>query len=308
METSGTALVLEGGGMRGIFTIGVLDAFMRHGLHFPYVVGVSAGACNGCSYVSQQPGRARFSNVEMMRQYDDYISFKNLFTQGNIFNVELLYDRLPNELYPFDYPTFFSSEKEYEMVVTNCLTGKAEYKSERKSPERTMDIILASSTLPYVGKMVTFDESKYLDGGIVDSIPLRHALEKGYDKAVVVLTRNEGYRKKLNHGFMLNVLQKTWRWIMYRKYPNLREALKNRGVVYNSQLDYIEQMEKEGRVLVIRPEKPIMVDRIEKNADRLQNLYEEGFRIAEKWISKYFPDKPVLAEVDVILSEGNKSK
>lgn len=278
-----TALVLEGGGMRGMFTIGVLDALMRHGIRFPYVIGVSAGACNACSYLSKQPGRARYSNIDMMREYD-YIKIRNLFTQGNIFDVKLLYDRLPNELWPYDYPELFNSPTDFEMVVTNCRTGKAEYKSDRSDPVRTMDIVLATSTLPYVGKIVNFDNGKYLDGGIVDSIPVEHAAERGYEKQVVVLTRNEGYRKDLSHGFLLNTLQTATRWIYYHSYPNLMNALKHRGEVYNKQLELVEKLEREGKISVIRPEKPIVVDRIERNVSRLEDLYNEGFRIGEKWI------------------------
>ena len=128
-----TGLVLEGGGMRGVFTSGVLDAFMKHGVEFPYIVAVSAGACNGMSYVSRQPGRARYSNIDMMEKYD-YISLRNLLTKGCIFDPDLLYDRLPNELFPFDFDTFFHSPTIYEMVVTNCRTGQAEYLSERHDP------------------------------------------------------------------------------------------------------------------------------------------------------------------------------
>lgn len=280
-----TALVLEGGGMRGIFTIGVLDALMEHGIRFPYVIGVSAGACNGCSYVSRQHGRARFSNIDMMREYD-YINLRNLVTQGNIFDVKLLYDRLPNEIWPFDYPEFFSSGIEYEMVVTNCRTGEAEYKSELSDKVRTMDIILASSTLPYVGKMVAFDGSEYLDGGITDSIPLRHAQEKGYKKAVVIVTRNLGYRKPITHGTVVNKIQSANRWLYYHKYPKLMEALRQRGIVYNEQLQYLEEQERQGTISVIRPDRPIVVDRIERNVSRLEALYADGHRVAEVWIKE----------------------
>lgn len=282
-----TALVLEGGGMRGIFTIGVLDALMDHGIRFPYVVGVSAGACNACSYLSKQRGRARFSNIDMMEQYD-YTSIGNLIRQGNIFDTKLLYDRLPNEIYPFDYNTFFNSPTEFEMVVTNCRTGKAEYLSEHSDPIRTMAIVLATSTLPYVGRIVDIDGEKYLDGGITDSIPIEHAFGKGYSKAIVVTTRNHGYRKPQKLNPLLATLQSGIRYAYYHKYPKLRESLAIRGVVYNSQLQLVEDLEAEGRIKVIRPEKPIVVDRIEKNVGKLQKLYEEGYRIGDEFCKREF--------------------
>ena len=165
-----TGLVLEGGGMRGVFTSGVLDAFMKHGLYFDYVVAVSAGACNGMSYISRQQGRARFSNIDMLAKYD-YIGVRHLVTQGCIFDPVLLYDRFPNELVPFDYDTYFKYAHTFEMVTTNCLTGRAMYMTETSDRQRALDIVRASSSLPYVSKIVSVDGIPMLDGGIVDSIP-----------------------------------------------------------------------------------------------------------------------------------------
>lgn len=283
---SNTGLVLEGGGMRGIFTIGVLDAFMEHNITFPYAIGVSAGACHLCSYISRQPGRARFSNIDMMAKYK-YISIKNLFLQGNIFDTKLLYDDLPNRIYPFDYDTFFSSLTDYEMVTTNCLTGKAEYMTDRESPDRIMSIILASSSLPYVARIVNVDGKPMLDGGIVDSIPIKRAIDKGFRKNVVVLTRNKGYRKSLNESHLKSFLSRMTGKVMYHKYPNLVDALNNRSEVYNRQIELIEDMEEKGEILVIRPENPIVVDRIERNVEKLVSLYEEGKKIGEQFIAAH---------------------
>ena len=274
-----TALVLEGGGMRGVFTSGVLDAFMKHNLTFPYIVAVSAGACNGMSYVSHQPRRARISNIDYMARYK-YIGLRHLVTQGCIFDRELLYDKFPNQYLPFDFDTFFSSPMTFEMVTTNCLTGQPMYLSERHDRQRALDIVRASSSLPYVSKIVDVDGIPMLDGGIVDSIPLQHAIDMGHPTNVLVLTRNRGYR---NTGKDMKIPR-----FIYRKYPRLRVALSRRLAAYNAQLEYVERMEDEGRVICIRPERPMEVDRIEKDIAKLERLYEEGFALGERFCEKYW--------------------
>ena len=274
-----TALVLEGGGMRGVFTSGVLDAFMKHDLTFPYVVAVSAGACNGMSYVSHQPRRARISNIDYLARYK-YIGLRHLVTQGCIFDRELLYDKFPNQYLPFDFDTFFSSPMTFEMVTTNCLTGQPMYLSERHDRQRALDIVRASSSLPYVTKIVDVDGIPMLDGGIVDSIPLQHAIDMGHPTNVLVLTRNRGYR---DTGKDMKIPR-----FIYRKYPRLRVALSRRLAAYNAQLEYVERMEDEGRVICIRPERPMEVDRIEKDIAKLERLYEEGFALGERFCEKYW--------------------
>ena len=274
-----TGLVLEGGGMRGVFTSGVLDAFMKHDLTFPYVVAVSAGACNGMSYVSHQPRRARISNIDYLARYK-YIGIRHLVTQGCIFDRDLLYDKFPNQYLPFDFDTFFNSEMEFEMVTTNCRTGLPMYLSERHDRQRALDIVRASSSLPYVSKIVDVDGEPMLDGGIVDSIPVERAIAKGFPRNVLVLTRNKGYRSTGRD-------HKTPHFV-YRNYPRLRVALSHRIEAYNAQLDMIDRMEAEGRVLCIRPERPMEVGRIEKDTVKLERLYEEGVMLGERFCSKYW--------------------
>lgn len=270
-----TGLVLEGGGMRGVFTSGVLDAFMKYDLYFNYVVAVSAGACNGLSYISRQPRRARLSNIDMLVKYN-YIGLRHLVTQGCIFDPELLYDRFPNELIPYDYDTYFASPSTFEMVVTNCNTGRAEYLTEKDGDrQRLLDICRASSSLPYVSNVIDVDGQPYLDGGIVDSIPVGRAIDMGYDRNVLVLTRNRGYRNTSKD-------RKIPKFI-YKKYPRLRVALSRRIAEYNHQLDMVEEMEDKGLVDVIRPLRPIDVDRIEKDEKKLEALYEEGFQLGEEY-------------------------
>ena len=268
-------LVLEGGGMRGVFTSGVLDAFMKYDLYFNYVVAVSAGACNGLSYISRQPRRARLSNIDMLVKYN-YIGLRHLVTQGCIFDPELLYDRFPNELIPYDYDTYFASPSTFEMVVTNCNTGCAEYLTEKDGDrQRLLDICRASSSLPYVSNVIDVDGQPYLDGGIVDSIPVGRAIDMGYDRNVLVLTRNRGYRNTSKD-------RKIPKFI-YKKYPRLRVALSRRIAEYNHQLDMVEEMEVKGLVDVIRPLRPMDVDRIEKDEKKLEALYEEGFQLGEEY-------------------------
>ena len=269
-----TGLVLEGGGMRGVFTSGVLDAFMKHDLYFRYIVAVSAGACNGMSYVSRQPRRARISNIDYLARYK-YIGIRHLVTQGCIFDRELLYDKFPNQLLPFDFEEYFKHAKGFEMVTTNCLTGKAMYLSETSDRQRSLDIVRASSSLPYVSKIVTVDGIPMLAGGIIDSIPINRAIETGHEHNVVILTRNKGWR---DTGKDRKVPA-----FIYKNYPRLRVALSHRHVVYNQQIVLIDRLEAEGKITCIRPMRPMEVGRIENDVEKLERLYEEGFAIGEKF-------------------------
>lgn len=267
-----TGLVLEGGGMRGVFTSGVLDAFMKHNLYFKYIVAVSAGACNGMSYVSRQPRRARVSNIDYLARYR-YIGLRHLVTQSCIFDQELLYDKFPNELLPFDFDEYFKHSQSFEMVTTNCLTGQAMYLSEAHDRQRSLDIVKASSSLPFVSKIVNVDGLPMLDGGIVDSIPIHRAIETGHDHNVVILTRNKGWR---DTGKDRKVPA-----FIYKNYPRLRVALSHRLKVYNAQMDLIDRLEAEGRITCIRPLRPMEVGRIENDVMKLERLYEEGFALGE---------------------------
>ena len=274
---SHTGLVLEGGGLRGVFTCGVLDCFMDHGIRFPFTVGVSAGACNGLSYMSGQRGRAKSSNIDLMEKHQ-YVGLKYLFTQGCIMDFKLLFEDFPEKIIPYNYDAYFSNPDRFVMVTTNCLTGKAEYFEEKKSSERVMSIVKASSSLPYVTQITYVDGIPMLDGGIADSIPVQYAMDQGYGKLVVILTRNYGYRKKESRMPVAKAF--------YRKYPELQKALSLRNSIYNQTLEMIENLEREGRITVIRPLKPIEVGRMEKDCSKLSALYQEGYDIAKKLISE----------------------
>ena len=260
--------------MRGVFTCGVLDSFMDRGIRFPYTIGVSAGACNGLSYMSGQRGRAKYSNIDLLEKYN-YIGLKYLLKKRNIMDFDLLFREFPEHILPYDYNAYFSCPERYVMVTTNCLTGEANYFEEKQSKERVIDIVRASSSLPFVCPIAYVDDTPMLDGGIVDSIPLLHAREDGYTHNVVILTRNRGYRKETKDIQVPSFL--------YRKYPKVREALSHRCRVYNEQLELVERMEEDGSITVIRPQKPVVVDRIERDIKKLTELYEEGYRCAAQF-------------------------
>ena len=260
--------------MRGVFTCGVLDYLMDHGVRFPYTIGVSAGACNGLSYMSGQRGRGKFSNIDLLEKYH-YIGLKQLLLKGNIMDFDLLFHTFPEQIIPYHYDVYARCEERFEMVTTSCLTGKACYYEEKSDPKRIIDIAQASSSLPFVCPVSYVDGLPMLDGGIADSIPLERARELGYSRNVVVLTRNKGYRKSNKPT--------TVPPFFYRKYPALREAIRQRNALYNRQIEQVEREEEQGRVIVIRPQNPIVVDRMERDTRKLLGLYEEGYRCAAEF-------------------------
>lgn len=269
--TAKSGLILEGGGMRGVFTCGVLDNLMDRGVRFPYTIGVSAGACNGLSYMSGQRGRGKFSNIDLLEKYR-YIGIKQLLLKGNIMDFELLFHTFPEQIIPYHYDVLAKCEEHFEMVTTDCRTGRACYFEEKHNPKRVINIVKASSSLPFVSPISYVDGVPMLDGGIADSIPLLRARELGYDNNLIVLTRNKGYRKPQKPT--------TVPPLFYRKYPHLREAIRQRNALYNEQIDMVERLEAEGKLTVIRPIKPIMVDRMERDTDKLLDLYNEGYNCA----------------------------
>lgn len=269
--TAESGLILEGGGMRGVFTCGVLDNLMDRGVRFPYTIGVSAGACNGLSYMSGQRGRGKYSNIDLLEKYR-YIGIKQLLLKGNIMDFELLFHTFPEQIIPYHYDVLAQCEEHFEMVTTDCRTGRACYFEEKHNPKRVIDIVKASSSLPFVSPISYVDGVPMLDGGIADSIPLLRARELSYDNNLVVLTRNKGYRKPPKPT--------TVPPFFYRKYPHLREAIRQRNALYNEQIDMVERLEAEGKLTVIRPIKPITVDRMERDTDKLLDLYNEGYNCA----------------------------
>ena len=272
-----TGLVLEGGGMRVVFTIGVLDYLMDADITFPYGIGVSAGAGHGMSFLSRQRGRAKKTAIDLLEKYQ-YIGLKHLWLSHAIFDQKLIYDRIPNDILPFDYDAAFDNPMRFEIVTTNCSTGRAEYHTECHDRQRLLTLCKASASLPFVAPICPLDGVPMLDGGITDPIPLKRAIDQGFDRNVVVLTHNRGYR---DAGSDLRMPK-----FVYKNYPRLRVTLSRLKRVYNAHIELVEQLEAAGKVLVICPEKPLEVDRFGTRIDQLEALYEEGYACAERIFSQ----------------------
>jgi len=264
-------LILEGGGMRGAYTAGVLDFFLDNDIEFSRCYGVSAGAGHCCSYVSKQKKRAITVNVSYLEN-KEYASMHSLITTGDYFGAKFIYKKIPKVLNRFDHETFNSYKGKFYAVATNCITGEPEYLYVKDS-RKDMAKVLASSSLPMLSRLIMIDGKPYLDGGVSDSVPLKQSEKDGNVKNIVVLTRNGGYRKKENK--LIGIMK-----LKYKKYPKLIEAMKRRHIMYNDEMDYIEEQEKQGNIFVIRPTKAIEIDRLEKNKEKLLALYEEGYKDA----------------------------
>lgn len=276
-----TGLVLEGGGMRGMYTIGVLDRFLNLGITFDYVIGVSAGACNGVSYVAQQKGRNYRINTRHILD-KRYISLSNLIHERSLFGMDFLFNTVPNELDPFDYDTFLSSPTEFVVGVTDVCLGRPDYFT-KEAIDYDSTVLCASSSIPCFSPMVSFRGKQYLDGGTSDPIPFKKALADGCDRLVVVLTRDRKYRKQREK------LRPLYR-MMYRDYPALIELLDRRYLIYNRTLDDLHALEDEGKALVIAPKNPLEIDRFEKKPQRLSAAARLGYHdviSAEKQIKAF---------------------
>ena len=273
MQKEKAGLVLEGGGMRGVFTAGVLDFFLDRGISFDSCYGVSAGACHACSFLSGQRGRALAVNVDYLQDWH-YCSFRSLLLTGDIFGAKFAYHDIPERLNPYDYEAFDRNPCEFYAVLTDCVTGKAVYYPVTDL-HRDIEAVRASSSLPLLSRMVEIQGRKYLDGGVADSIPLAHAMADGCTRSVVVLTQHPGYRKKPNA--MMPLIR-----ARYRRYPALVAGMADRHLRYNQTLELVKAREAAGNVFVLQPSRPVELKRIERNREKLLALYEEGFRTAEE--------------------------
>ena len=269
---SKTGLVLEGGGVRGIYTAGVLDVFMAHGLQFDGLIGVSAGAIHGCSYLSGQQGRS----IRYYRKYvgdPRFMSLRSWIRTGDLVGVDFCYHELPDRLDVYDHEAFLRNPTPFYAVCTNVETGQAEY-LRITDMRGQIDVLRASASLPYCSRIVEIGGSKYLDGGCTDSIPAEACARMGYDRSVVVLTRPVDYRKSPE----MTALAK----LVYRKYPAFVRALENRHHMYNAQVEHLQAMADEGRVFLIRPEQALEIGRLEKNPEKVQQVYDRGCADAER--------------------------
>ena len=269
-------MVLEGGATRGVFTSGVLDYLMEKDTYVSHVIGVSAGSCNGVDYVSKQIGRTRDCMIHKEKEYSYYYGFTKFIKEKSILDMDMIFDKYPKEIYPFDFDTYFASDMECEIVTTNCETGKAEYMTEKNDKERLMKLCRASSSMPLISPMVNIDGVPYLDGGLADSIPIGRASKLGNKKIVVILTRNPEYRKKPVTKGMAKMYQKA-----YKSYPELVRTTICRNARYNRQAEMVEKLEKEGKIFVLRPLIPT-VSRLEKDYDMLMNFYEHGYCLMKR--------------------------
>lgn len=279
-----TGLVLEGGGMRGMYTVGVLDRFLNADIAFDYVIGVSAGACNGVSYVAQQKGRNYRINTRHVLD-KRYISLSNLVHERSLFGMNFLFKTVPDELDPFDYEAFLNSPTEFVVGVTDVNLGRPDYFT-KEAINHDSTALCASSSIPCFSPMVPFRGKLYLDGGTSDPIPFKKALADGCDRLVVVLTRDRAYRKPPEK------LRPLYR-MMYRSYPALIELLDRRYLIYNRTLEDLHALEGEGRAIVIAPEHPLEIGRFEKDPHRLSAAAQLGYHDAiavEKKIKTFLSD------------------
>ena len=261
-----TGLVLEGGAMRGIYTAGVLDVFLEHERHFDGVIGVSAGALHGCSFVSEQKGRS-LRYFKKYRNDKHFMSWWSFLHTGEVVGKQFCYHDIPERLDPFDYEAFVKSDTDFYATCTNVETGKAEYIKITDMLSQ-VDAMRASASMPYVSKIVDYNGMKLLDGGCADSIPVEAFYKMGYERLVVVLTREAGFAKKPENAKMAE--------IRYHKYPEFVQALQNRHVVYNHSLEVLKEMERAGKAFVIQPDKKLDISRMENDIEVIQQVYDLG--------------------------------
>ena len=269
------AMILEGGSLRSLFTSGVLDVFMENDLYFSDVTGVSAGALTGANYVSRQPGRTAKINIGFVNDRR-YLGVSNLLRRHEIFNFDFLFDDIGRRILPMDFETFQSSPMRFTAVATNLGTGEAEY-FEKSACSDIFSAIRASSSMPILSKAVLLDGKRYLDGGCAMAIPYRRAIDSGFEKIVLVLTRQKGYRKLYTPRPVLHAYAR-----YFRHYPNFFRALCEIPARYDRQQREIDRLEAAGRIFVIRPQKPVDVSHTERDTEKLTALYEDGRREAER--------------------------
>lgn len=267
-------LVLEGGAMRGMYTAGVLDVFLDKKIKVDGIIGVSAGVLFGVNYLSNQRGRAIRYNKKYCKN-KNYMGIYSLLTTGNIINKDFAYYEVPTKLDVFDQETYAKSKVDFYATVTNVLTGEAEY-IKVKDIFKDMELLRATSAMPFVSRIVEFNNKKYLDGAIADSIPIDKMKEFGYDKIIVILTKPLGYRKSKKGNNLIK--------IGYKKYPKFADAMQNRYKNYNETIDKIIDLENKKEIFVIRPSRKVKMSRIEKNPNKLQEMYDLGISDAKEKI------------------------
>ena len=269
------SLILEGGTLRPIFSAGVMDALLDNNITFPYCIGVSAGITNGISYISQQRGR----NLEVVTKYRNdkrYLGYRNFLKCKSLFGLDFVFDEIPNKLIPFDMDTYKKYPGKVLVGVTNAKTGKTEYLNGKDLDDKAT-MLRATCALPIFFPVIKLNGNEYYDGGICDPIPIKKAIKDGNDKHLIILTQPKGYKKELSKK---NVLVAK---LLNNKYPNLKDALLNRHDSYNETVRFCEELEKQGKALILRPE--FSLESFEKDVDKLKANYNHGYDLATKRIN-----------------------
>ncbi len=260
--------------MRGVFTAGVVDYLLDHGISFPYVIGVSAGCSNALNYLSGQRGRSIEIHTSILDKYH-FVGLRSLLRSGEFVDNKFLYNKLLNEVYPFDFDAFAANDSTFESVATNALTGEACYMPKPTTIDELKCNTQASGSLPLLNHPIFVDGIPMVDGGVADSIPLLHALAQGFDDALVVSTQPLGFRKK-PHRYAIPKF-------LLPQYPKVIEMLNSRAARYNQQMEMVEEREQQGSISVIRPSAPLHVGRLTTDTKRLRELYEQGYAAAQVW-------------------------
>ncbi|MGE6516465.1 patatin-like phospholipase family protein [Lysinibacillus sphaericus] len=270
VNVENASLILEGGTFRTLFTSGVLDAFLEHDIMMPYVVAISAGAINACSYVSQQ--KERSLRVLMDYRHDKrYMGLKNFLKEKSLFGLDFAYNVIPNQLDIFDWATYQQYDGKLLFGVTNATTGQVEYMDAREM-DRQCTMLRATCAIPILFPEIKLNDTAYYDGGLAEPIPIQHGIERGFDKHVLVLTRPKGYRKKLDR-------QSKWAMrLLAKRYPNLVKSMEKRTDHYNASLARCEQLEEEGRAFIFRPTEAL--NSFEKDTTQMRSNYEMGYEQA----------------------------
>lgn len=264
-----SGLILEGGTFRPIFSSGVMDALIDYGIDFPYVIGVSAGITDGFSYVSKQ--KKRNYDILMNYRHDKrYVGIRNYLSDHSLFGLKFAYETIPQDIYPFDWQTFFNNPAEIKVGVTNAKTGQCEYLDGKKLDEKCT-MLKATCAIPFVFPVIHLNGKEYYDGGLCDPIPIKKAQEDGHDKCLIVLTRPKGYRKTLSKANIVASRR------LKKKYPHLVKPLLTRHESYNAIVDYCEQLEREGKAVILRPTEEVQIESFEKDLQKIDRIYHFGY-------------------------------
>ena len=268
-----TALIMEGGAMRGMFTCGVMDILMENSVTFDGAAGISAGAVFGCNFKSGQIGRPIRYNKKYCRD-PRYCSIRSLIRTGDLYGADFCYRELPDVLEPFDRDTFARNPMAFYAGATDVKTGKCVFHLCTDGGQTDMLWFRASASMPMVSRPVRIGDHSYLDGGIADAVPYAYMQQQGYNRNVIVLTQPKGYRKKQKTTPVMKLL--------LRRIPKIRESMEHRHEMYNRQMDELDRMETEKTALVIRPPEDLKIGHTEKNPDELERVYRIGRKEAEK--------------------------